>query len=35
MAETVTNGTSTVALDPLRVPQSSAFFDFNGDLVPG
>ncbi|XP_076448760.1 T-cell immunomodulatory protein-like [Babylonia areolata] len=30
--EKVENGSSP--LDPLRVPQSSAFFDFNGDLVP-
>lgn len=32
--EKVINGSSTEPLDPLRVPQSSAFFDFNGDLVP-
>ncbi|KAK7498767.1 hypothetical protein BaRGS_00009859 [Batillaria attramentaria] len=31
--EKVVNGTFTAALDPLRIPQSSAFFDFNGDLV--
>ncbi|PVD20880.1 hypothetical protein C0Q70_19043 [Pomacea canaliculata] len=30
----VRNSTSSNSLDPLRVPQSSAFVDFNGDLVP-
>nr|AVP12661.1 T-cell immunomodulatory protein [Littorina littorea] len=30
----VTNGTSNARLDPLRIPQSSAFYDVNGDLVP-